>query len=162
MKSISDLSIGVDVPLQGGLVMSRYFYQERPCGIIAIPRLCFSFSMFIPRIEGIYCLNDDMTICAAIAKRRNTSPSKSRVAWPRCCFRVDFDVPSFLIDCSTCQYYSIMMFVLARNLLAGLMVLSPATPGIVAASVIIAAFMTANMPLAASLWPMFALICLKR
>lgn len=42
------------------------------------------------------------------------------------------------------------------------MVLNPATPGIVAASVIIAAFMTANTPLAASLWPMFALIYVEQ
>ena len=130
--------------------------------MIAIPRLCLSFAMFIPRIEGIHRLNDDMTVCAAIAERRDTSPSKRRVVWPRCCIGIDFDVPSLLIDCSICQYYLMILFVLARNLLAGLMVLKPATPGIVAASVIIAAFITAKIPLAASLWPMFALIYVKR
>ena len=44
-----------------------------------------------------------------------------------------------------------MLSQLAANLLAGFMVLKPATPGIVAASVIMAAFMTAKIPLAASL-----------
>ena len=43
------------------------------------------------------------------------------------------------------------------NSLLGLSLVKEATPGIRAFSVIIEAFMTAKMPLAASLWPMFGL-----
>ena len=43
------------------------------------------------------------------------------------------------------------------NSLLGLSLLKEATPGIKAVSVIIEAFMTAKIPLAASLWPMFGL-----
>lgn len=43
------------------------------------------------------------------------------------------------------------------HLLAGLTCWSPHTPGIIPVSVIIAAFMTENIPLAASLCPIFGL-----
>ena len=45
------------------------------------------------------------------------------------------------------------------NLLLGLSLLKKATPGMRAVSVIMEAFMTAKMPLAASLWPIFGLTC---
>ena len=43
------------------------------------------------------------------------------------------------------------------SLLSGLSLLKKATPGIFAASVMRAAFMTAKIPLAASEWPMLGL-----